>query len=46
MKVWTANKITDIAGLNKQFLKGKISRHYQPESDFRVAIVGGGPKGA
>lgn len=46
MKVWTANKITDIAGLNKQFLKGEISRHYQPESDFRVAIVGGGPKGA
>lgn len=46
MKVWTTNKLTDIAFQNKQFLEERISDKYQAESDFRVAIVGGGPKGA
>lgn len=46
MKVWTTNELTDIAFQNKEILEHNMLNSYQPESDYRVAIVGGGPKGA
>lgn len=46
MKVWSTDKLTDISRQNKLCLAGSISDQYLPESYFRVAIVGGGPKGA
>lgn len=46
MKVWSTDRFTDIAFQNQLALQGYTSEHYLPESNFRVAIVGGGPKGA
>ncbi|WP_194973032.1 FAD/NAD(P)-binding protein [Aquiflexum lacus] len=45
MKVWNSSNLTDIINQNKRFLTDHTCGSYLPESDFRVAIVGGGPKG-
>lgn len=46
MKVWTTNNLTDIVSQNKLCLASFTSDKYLPESNFRVGIIGGGPKGA
>uniref|UniRef100_UPI0035943696 FAD/NAD(P)-binding protein n=1 Tax=Aquiflexum sp. TaxID=1872584 RepID=UPI0035943696 len=46
MKLWSSNNLTDIAKQNKKFLARHVCDSYVPDADFRVAIVGGGPKGA
>lgn len=45
MKVWCMSQFTDVGKENAAFLRQLISTKYCPESTFRVAIVGGGPKG-
>lgn len=44
--MWSTNHLTDINSQNKKVLADYIGDGYLPESNFRVAIVGGGPKGA
>jgi hypothetical protein len=46
MKIWCPNQFVDISKYNRKFLQRLISRPYLPASEFRVAIIGGGPKGA
>ncbi|MCH7412477.1 FAD/NAD(P)-binding protein [Belliella sp. R4-6] len=46
MKLWNSSNIIDINSQNKTALAAFTYNDYLPESNFRVAIVGGGPKGA
>lgn len=46
MKVWSSSSLTDIISQNQRLLASYISESYLPESNFRVAIIGGGPKGS
>ncbi|MCH7398186.1 FAD/NAD(P)-binding protein [Belliella sp. DSM 107340] len=46
MKLWNSSNIIDIRSQNRAVLAVFANNDYLPESNFRVAIVGGGPKGA
>lgn len=46
MKVWNSSNLTEITAQNKRIVSDYIYESYLPESHSRVAIVGGGPKGA
>ncbi len=46
MKIWCPSQFADIHGQNCHTLERFIRDHYMPTSDFRIAIVGGGPKGS
>jgi len=45
MKIWSKQAFDSINRLNKAFLQAYIFEEIKPESNFRVGIIGGGPKG-
>ncbi len=46
MKIWCPRQFADINRKNNVVLKRLIKTRYAPESVYRIAIVGGGPKGS
>jgi hypothetical protein len=46
MRIWSKQAYAKINQQNEKFLRGYISEEKETSSNYRVGIVGGGPKGA
>ncbi|MFD2034561.1 FAD/NAD(P)-binding protein [Belliella marina] len=46
MKIWNTSQLADLNKQHKKCIEGLVGDDSIPQTDFRVAIVGGGPRGS